>query len=380
MKNLSFKLIAIFLSTAFIYLLLFFFTYLNLSQKTPTHFNSLDEVNFHKKYSNKIHHIRDRHAIKTFFESNKTKDFLFNKINYLDEKKLTVLLQGDSWIEQITYAMDTDFHSFQMLQKYGFEKKIEFISGGISSFSPSLMSVQLDILEEDFNIFPDVLIAYIDQTDLGDENCRYKHKKKYKNGKLILISPELYSNNLWDYTKVYELTKISKIYKSNISKTFHILNFELKHGFIRLTKKISAYIQNNNFQKCHFKKIENYLINPENKHKKYFSDVVRKYLNNIKEKKHIKKIIFVTFPHKKHFKLNNKNEPMYNLNVSDIVYETIKNTNNVVHINFSKILLNNHDFDYENIWKDDEIHLKSINHANLFIKNILKELNNYLDE
>ena len=39
------------------------------------------------------------------------------------------------------------------------------------------MNLQLDVLEQDFKIFPDVIIAYIDQTDIGDENCRYKNNK-----------------------------------------------------------------------------------------------------------------------------------------------------------------------------------------------------------
>tara|TARA_B100000427_G_C15493644_1_gene588800 strand:+ start:32 stop:1174 length:1143 start_codon:yes stop_codon:yes gene_type:complete len=380
MKNLIFKILSVFLSSFIIYLLLFSYTYLNLHKKAPTHFNFLEEVIFHKKYSERIHHIRDNHAVKTFFQDNEVNDLLFNKINNLDENKLTVLIQGDSWIEQITYGPDTDFHSFKMLREYGLKNKIEFISGGISSFSPSLMNIQLDILEKDFSIFPDVLIAYIDQTDFGDENCRYKNKKKYENGKLISVEPENYTNSLWDYTKVYELTIISKKYKSNIIKTFHIINFEIKHGFLRLSEKISEFIQDDKQIKCHFHTIENYLINPDKSDIKYFSNVMDNYLTSIKEKKHIKKIIFVTFPHKKHFELNDVNQSIYKLNVSDLVNNAVKNNNDIMHINFSKILLNNSNFDHKNIWKDDDIHLNTINHSNLFINNILKELDNYLEK
>ena len=41
------------------------------------------------------------------------------------------------------------------------------------------MNVQLNVLEEDFKILPNIVVAYVDQSDIGDENCRYKSKKIY---------------------------------------------------------------------------------------------------------------------------------------------------------------------------------------------------------
>ena len=37
------------------------------------------------------------------------------------------------------------------------------------------MKVQYEILEEKYDLKPDYLISIIDQTDIGDELCRYKH-------------------------------------------------------------------------------------------------------------------------------------------------------------------------------------------------------------
>ena len=51
---------------------------------------------------------------------------------------------------------------------------------------------------------------------------------------------------------------------------------------------------------------------------------------------------------------------------------------NITHINFSKILLDDKSFDYENIWLADEIHLNAENHGSIFIKKILEELSEYL--
>ena len=51
------------------------------------------------------------------------------------------------------------------------KKKIGLINSGTTSYSPSLMQIQFDILEKDFNIKPNIIISYIDQTDIGDELC-----------------------------------------------------------------------------------------------------------------------------------------------------------------------------------------------------------------
>ena len=90
------------------------------------------------------------------------------------------------------------------------------------------------------------------------------------------------------------------------------------------------------------------------------------------KKEHIEKIFFVTFPHKKNF---NKT---YKLNVSDVIESVVKDEKIVTHINFSKILLNDNNFNYENIWLEDEMHLNWDNLANLFMKKILDALSKYL--
>ena len=38
------------------------------------------------------------------------------------------------------------------------------------------MKLQYEILKSFFDINPNIVIAYIDQTDIGDEICRYKTK------------------------------------------------------------------------------------------------------------------------------------------------------------------------------------------------------------
>ena len=201
MKN-SYLVIASCLMGIFLlYILLFIYTFFNFQNEFTYSFKSLENLNFHEKYSKKIHHIREEVALSLLFKKPKVEDLLFSTINELEGKKKIVLIQGDSWMEQLTSMSDQNFISLDLVKKFGDKKKIGFINAGISSYSPALMNLQLDVLQEDFQIFPAIVIAYIDQTDIGDEICRYKNNKIYKNGILKSVQPEalLMYKDLFNY-------------------------------------------------------------------------------------------------------------------------------------------------------------------------------------
>ena len=125
-------------------------------------------------------------------------------------------------------------------------KKIGVINAGTGSYSPSLMSVQLEVLEKDFGIKPNILIAYIDQTDLGDENCRYKDNKVFKNNELIKIdATETITKQAFDYTRMLKISEINLSSKPKIIKLFKIVNYELQFEFTKFFKK--NYFKNNKY-------------------------------------------------------------------------------------------------------------------------------------
>ena len=64
--------------------------------------------------------------------------------------------------------------------------------------------------------------------------------------------------------------------------------------------------------------------------------------------------------------------------MSDVIESVVKDEKIVTHINFSEILLNDNNFNYENIYLNDGVHLNRNSHANLFMKKILDELSKYL--
>ena len=284
-------------------------------------------------------------------------------------------------MEQITFSLDNNFISAELVQKFKSNKKVAFINGGTGSYSPSIMNLQLDVLEHDFKIFPNIIIAYIDQTDIGDENCRYKNNKVYKDGVLKSIQPEahLMYRDLFNYSQIYGISKIFLKDNSKFSKTFQLINFKFKYGITKSSIRFyRKYISNSKLNKsklikCYGGEIANYLINPNDADIKYFADSIREYLKKIDQKKHIKKVFLVTAPHKKHF---DKTSSI--LNVSDVVNSVLKDKKDITHIDFSKILLNDKNFDYKNIWHVDNMHFNTNTHGKLFIQKILDELSKYL--
>ena len=386
MKNIHLVIASCLTSIILIYIVLFIYTFFNFDKDFGYTFKSSENLNFHQKYSKKLHHIRDEIALDLLFKKPKVEDLLFTTINNIEDKEVIVLFQGDSWMEQLTSPVDDNFISVKLVQQFKSQKKVGFINAGTGSYSPSLMNLQLDVLEEDFKIFPNIVITYIDQTDIGDENCRYKNNKIYKNETLESIQPEaqLMYRSIFNYSEIYGLSKIYLKDNSKISKTFQLINFKFKYSLkkngIRFYRKYISNLESDKekLKKCYGSEIQRYLIDPNDSDIKYFEDSITEYIKKIERKKHIKKLIFVTAPHKKNFYKNSDQKSYYKLNVSDVVNSAIKNKKNITHINFSKILLNDKNFDHKNIWHVDNMHLNSNFHGKLFIKKILDELSKYL--
>ena len=367
-----------------VYSVVFINTIANLKEEFKYAFKSKENYLFHKEYTNKLHHVRDESSLEMTINKSGVHDLLFTNIFTGGNK--TILFQGDSWINQIeTLNNKKQQYSFKNLKTFGIEKKVNLISAGIPSYSPSLMNLQLDTLENDFDIQPETIVAFINQLDFGDEICRYKNNKIYKNSKFVKIKTEENNEGVgwYNYSKVYGISEINFQSNSNFSKTFKLINFKLiysiKKNFRRL--KTALFQKHLIEKKFNNNEIEKYLIDPNDQDVKYFIKTIVEYLKKIDEKKHVKNLILVTFPHKKHFIKDGENESLFKINVADLVdkailkQKNILNKKNIVHLNLNKIFLNKTDFNHNIIWSKDGVHLTPENHYNLFIKNILKEIN-----
>ena len=175
------------------------------------------------------------------------------------------------------------------------------------------MSVQLKLLKEDFNIIPDVIISFIDHTDIGDEICRYKRKiYRDRENQIIGIQREINTGAIFDYSKYYRFSEII-----NNKKKFEglaVTNYYIEKFFKEFSNRIKNF--GNESYQCKFNDISKYLYNLNYEDKKYFKKTLDYYISLLKNSKNIKKVYLISFPHYNH--LNKK----YRVSVSDIIEET----------------------------------------------------------
>ena len=377
-KNFFLLLLSIIISFLFFYIIFFTYNFIKKHENNPYLFKSIDDVKFNKYYSKKLHHLRGHNKIKN---KKKTSDYIFTIINSYLNKKNNILLQGDSWIEQLVEKNNDN--SYKKIYDFVNKKKLGLINSGTTSYSPSLMQIQLDILEKDFNIKPNIVIAYIDQTDIGDELCRYKNNKTYNNNnELISIQNTNYSRAVFEYTKINNISEIILNNNSDLIKTYKLTNFFIKYAYKRFLNKIYNIYQNGwknrDIYKCHFSEITKYLNNINSDDLKYFENRVIDYFEFLEKKKYIEKIFIVSFPHYGHLYEDNSKKK-YKINVSNIIDNVIENHNNIYHLNFSKLINNNEIEIDKNVYKNDKIHLKEKYYIEIFIKKIEEKILNNLN-
>ena len=61
-------------------------------------FSSNQILNFHKYYSNKLHHLRGKHFK---INTERKEDYIFTEISKFSNNRINFLIQGDSWAEYL---------------------------------------------------------------------------------------------------------------------------------------------------------------------------------------------------------------------------------------------------------------------------------------
>ena len=96
-----------------VYLLGIFYHFTNLDNKESYYIKDIESLNFHKKYTNKLHHIKGLPGI-TENENIKPESYLFSEINKFDNKNYRILIQGDSYMEGLSWHKS----SYQLAKKF----------------------------------------------------------------------------------------------------------------------------------------------------------------------------------------------------------------------------------------------------------------------
>lgn len=347
------------------YLLIFFYFFFSLEKNFENNFKNPKTANFYENYFQQIEHLRYKNNYKNMLI---TDELIFNYIKNKGEGKI-ILFQGDSWMQQINKE-----RSSKELLKSKLENYSKIINAGTQSYSPSLMFKQYKILEKDFKIFPKTLVIYVDQTDMGDELCRYKKLIKFNsNGEVNKVPGETFPYYR-DVFNLHEIISLSSIEHRNVNKflkTQLLINYKAKKAVVRSKKRMKIFfgLDKNNLGKCRWEIIENYKKNLSQEDRNYLINLFQSFFSYLEKKQYLTSIFIVTHPHK--LQLTEKNQP---IDISDIVADSIKNYKKIKHINFSQILKKKKLYkDYENIWFKDLIHLKE-DEFNLFLSETLNRV------
>ena len=255
--------------------------------KNVSYFENKENYLNYSNYHNKLHHIRELKFQKNFIYSSMSED-------NIDEQHKTLLLNGDSWAENIL-LMKNQNRMDNLINNFANINNFKVYNSGTTSYSFSPMTLQLQILRENFDINPNIIVSIIDQSDIGDEICRYKNRVKInEENKILRIIPEKES-----LKEAYNLSEFIDLHKVLYSKDLNLLKI-FKYKFIQ-----KKYENLKNTQKNEIRCKWNDIIKPLNeglrtRDKVYIGNVFTRYLNEVFMSNSLEKLILVFHPHKDH--------------------------------------------------------------------------------
>ena len=296
-----------------------------------------------------LHHLK-RHIN---IETSNLSSLIYNKIGKGNKK---VLIQGDSWAE----LLEKDPKNRDLFLDV---PNTQFLLAGTSSYSPSLMSAQLNTIRSQFRESPETVIAIIDQTDLGDELCRYKNLREIINGQVVVRpvppgEPGFYT--------LHSLFSKYEILTSSLPFTIRLIKYEILNNQIVKRMRTSK-------NKCGYNDILGILKNNiSDQNLRYWDKIFTEYIDNVFSNTITKNLILVTHPHKYH--LNGD----YISDINNLVDNSVRKSkykDKITMLNFSgdnkikKININE-------IFIEDDIysHLKPSYITNYYLPKIIQAL------
>ncbi len=268
---------------------------------TRAQFLTKEEARFYRHYASMTTHLREFQFLLHLSPDIKasTTDYMFTRIG--GEGK-TVLIQGDSWAEQFI----TSLGAYATLDNFALANHVNFVVGGTASYAPSPMAVQYRLLRKDFNVDPSVVVAIIDQTDIGDELCRYRSQlSKDEHGELVV--------------RPYESTDLMPYSIRNYFDLIDILDGE-GGALLRLIKYKIKKLQIGGPSGCSQKTI----LAPTAgdltaQDRAYFGERIAEYISTVfRYSDKVEKLIFVTHFHRGHL------TGEFSLNVSELIRDVVQ--------------------------------------------------------
>jgi len=353
MSNYKKNLILLLASIAFCSLILETYSYIKVKEKLKYSIGKLgneEKVNdFINSNVQTLHHLKRHLNIK----SDNLSSLIYSKIGEGSEK---VLIQGDSWAE----LLERDPKNIELFLGI---PNTQFLLAGVSSYSPSLMSAQLNKIRSQFEESPQTIIAIIDQTDLGDELCRYKNLREVIDGKVV-VRPAPPGGP--GYYTLHSLFNKYKVLTSSLPFSLRLIKYEI------LNDQIVNRMKNEN-KKCGYNDILGILKDDISDHDlRYWNYIFTEYINNVFSDSNLKHLIIVTHPHKYH--INGE----YVLNIYDLVINNVTRSsykNQITVLNFFELSkMNGIDINKIFIEDDSYSHLKPDYISNYYLPKIIQSL------
>tara|TARA_Y100000590_G_scaffold171974_1_gene196679 strand:- start:5898 stop:7001 length:1104 start_codon:yes stop_codon:yes gene_type:complete len=323
------------------------------SKKKIYEYNNVD-----KDYVDLTPYFNELSEFENFITVNDTNNSFYTSINqFKKENNENILIQGDSWAQ-----IANNKEIYDSLKDIAVKKKFGLYNSGRIGYSASPMKVQFYILKNKIDIKPSIIIAIMDQTDLGDE--LYRQQTLDKNT-LALTSSFVNYKFKKNFFSILESNNFSFYKLLIIIKDFFV------YKYLQFGKDFNKTINSIISRVIYLKDGIPIVISPlvyglEKNERKIIQFRLNKYINSVFEKNDLKKLVIVTHPHKNHFA---NDEKKFKEDISLIVENTILNSKykaKILHINFSS--------DFNNIYKDmelNEIFLKGDYASHLTVKNYL---------
>ncbi len=312
-------------------------------------------IEFHDHYYKELHHLGRMNEA----DAQNPSSLIFDEIG---NGSSCIIIQGDSWAEQYKINNSKEY-LFNYLKKK--KQQHKFILAGTGSYSPSIMTSQLFLLRNDFGHNPEYLIAVIDQTDLGDEICRYQELRREKEGRVI-VEPE--DENSIEYNSSFYIMDNFRMFFSENYSIVKVFNY-LKN----------VYKQKKNRKKYNIRCTKNQILDPlknglSSSQKEYIINVLNDYFNEAFSSSDLKKLIIITHPHRGHL------SGEYILNITDLIHEAkleSNHKNDIKIVSFFESLKNCSINNLDNIFIDNDAysHLKDDYFLTKILPKVISEIN-----
>ena len=336
------------------------------------HYPNKKAVEFYRSNVNGLHHLRGLEP-KEWFDANlDPRDFMFSEINsFSPQNKMNILIQGDSWGEGFSSYKKSRKRLGTIAEKFS----VGIVNAAVTSYSPTPMTIQLRRLRQDFDLEPDVVMAIIDQTDIGDEECRYfPSLVKDDRGQLQGIESEG-PENREPYSTYWTLryADIANSAQLNIIKLARLAYVSNVEKWRMPSAQPGS--------RCGWARIISYLVTGGDKRtEEIFARALEGYITEVFSDENVRKLFMVSHPHRRHTKYADGDR--YKGNVSELIENIVKHDERVIHINFNRNFLEFYEnLDEDDIFRenDDASHLTTIAHDEIYLRVIMDQILDMLD-